>query len=87
MLRRSIIFFGLIPIFIYRGIIRPLIPRSCKFSPTCSEYAMIAIKRHGIIMGWIYAMRRLVKCRPFSKRSGGHDPVPFKLKGGAKWVV
>ena len=54
--------------------ISPLIGPSCRFQPTCSQYAMIAIQRYGVVKGTYLAVRRLLKCHPFHK--GGYDPVP-----------
>jgi len=53
---------------------RPLLIGSCKFCPTCSEYAVIALRRHGVWRGGLLAARRLLRCHPFSP--GGIDPVP-----------
>lgn len=47
---------------------------TCKFYPTCSQYAMEAIEKHGIIKGGLLAVWRILRCNPFSK--GGYDPVP-----------
>lgn len=47
---------------------------SCRFDPSCSQYAVEALGRHGALKGTWYAARRLVRCQPFSK--GGYDPVP-----------
>ena len=66
-----------IPIHAYRMIISPLIGSNCRFQPTCSEYALIALKNHGVIKGSFLTGRRLIKCHPFSK-SSGYDPVPEK---------
>lgn len=49
-------------------------PGGCKFLPTCSEYAAMAISTHGALRGSVLAVRRLLRCHPFSK--GGLDPVP-----------
>ncbi len=46
----------------------------CKFNPTCSHYAILAIKKYGFIIGWKLAIKRIASCHPFSK--GGYDPVP-----------
>jgi putative membrane protein insertion efficiency factor len=59
---------------LYKAFVSPLLPSSCKFYPTCSSYAQEAIARHGVARGLGLAMRRLLRCRPFS--AGGYDPVP-----------
>ncbi|WP_369823985.1 membrane protein insertion efficiency factor YidD [Anaerovibrio sp. JC8] len=58
----------------YRSYISPLKPPSCRFVPTCSEYAMIAIEKYGPVKGGYLAIRRILRCHPFHK--GGYDPVP-----------
>ena len=58
----------------YQIFISPLIGPRCRFTPTCSQYAIQAIKSHGIVKGGWLAGRRLIKCQPLSK--GGYDPVP-----------
>ena len=61
----------------YRKGISPLTPPSCRFIPTCSEYAMQAIERYGAFKGGWLALRRLSKCHPFHKqKSIEYDPVP-----------
>jgi putative membrane protein insertion efficiency factor len=57
----------------YRLFISPLLPPSCRFTPTCSEYAMQAIEKYGAMRGVYLAARRLLRCHPF--HSGGYDPV------------
>ena len=57
----------------YRLLISPLLPPSCRFTPTCSEYAMQAIEKYGALRGVFLAARRLLRCHPF--HSGGYDPV------------
>ena len=59
---------------IYKAFVSPLLPSSCKFYPTCSSYAQEAVVRHGVARGLGLALRRLLRCRPFS--DGGYDPVP-----------
>lgn len=54
--------------------ISPWFPASCRFDPTCSEYALVAVRRHGALRGTWLAMKRLGRCHPFA--SAGHDPVP-----------
>ena len=57
----------------YKLLISPLLPPACRFTPTCSEYAMEAIKRYGALRGTYMGLRRLLKCHPF--HTGGYDPV------------
>ena len=59
---------------IYQLVVSPWLPPSCRFSPTCSEYAKQALIRHGILRGTWMSLRRLSRCHPFC--SGGYDPVP-----------
>ena len=67
-------------IILYQRLISPYLPQSCRFQPTCSEYAKEAIERHGIVKGSILASKRLIKCHPikFLGGSEGYDPVPEK---------
>jgi len=58
---------------LYRVIISPVLPVSCRFIPTCSEYAIEAIERHGAMRGSYLLLRRLLRCHPF--HPGGYDPV------------
>jgi uncharacterized protein len=63
----------LAPIRVYQRLISPALPRRCKYHPTCSQYAVQAIERYGILRGAILAGWRLLRCNPFSH--GGYDPV------------
>lgn len=66
---------------LYRLFISPLFPPSCRFTPTCSEYAMESLQKLGPFKGVYKSVVRILKCNPFFK--GGYDPVPekkFKLK-------
>lgn len=58
----------------YRRFISPLFPPSCRFVPTCSQYALTAIERHGTIKGSHLSLCRICRCHPFHQ--GGYDPVP-----------
>lgn len=58
----------------YKFAISPLLPPACRFTPTCSVYAMEAVSRHGVCKGLVLAVVRLGKCHPF--HPGGCDPVP-----------
>lgn len=72
-MRRLFIF----PIKLYRRFISPLKPPSCRFTPTCSQYAIEALEKRGVVVGIVLIASRIVRCNPFCK--GGHDPVPEKL--------
>jgi len=58
----------------YKRFLSPLLPRACRFEPTCSVYAREAIARYGLGRGGALALRRLFRCHPF--HPGGLDPVP-----------
>lgn len=61
-------------IWFYRHCISPLTPPTCRFTPTCSQYAIEAIKKHGPFKGGWLAFRRILRCNPFG--GSGYDPVP-----------
>jgi len=63
----------LAPIVVYQRVISPAIPRRCKYEPTCSHYAVGAIREYGILRGLVLAGWRLLRCNPWSL--GGYDPV------------
>ena len=58
----------------YQLFVSPLLPPSCRFLPSCSDYAAEAIERHGALQGIILALRRLARCHPWG--GSGYDPVP-----------
>ena len=64
---------ALTPIVLYQRLISPAIPRRCKYEPTCSRYAVEAIRRQGVLRGLVLAAWRLLRCNPWSH--GGYDPV------------
>jgi putative membrane protein insertion efficiency factor len=63
----------LAPILLYQRVISPALPRRCKYEPTCSRYAVQAIRRYGVMRGLVLAGWRLLRCNPWSY--GGYDPV------------
>ena len=65
----------IMPIKIYQWCISPLLPKSCKFHPTCSEYCIQALKKHGPIKGSGLGIKRLCQCHPWNNKSG-IDLVP-----------
>ena len=73
------------PIVLYQRVLSPALPRRCKYEPTCSLYAVQAIRRFGILRGLVLAGWRLLRCNPFSH--GGFDPVEaqriFRPRAGA----
>jgi putative membrane protein insertion efficiency factor len=78
-----------LPIRAYQKVLSPLLPRSCKYHPSCSEYAAQAVTRYGVVRGTVLAAWRLLRCNPFSM--GGYDPVErqtlFERRGAAKNAV
>ena len=72
--KKAGIFIALIPIYLYKYCISPFTPPSCRFTPTCSEYALQAIKKYGPFKGGYLAIRRILRCHPWGGQ--GFDPVP-----------
>jgi putative membrane protein insertion efficiency factor len=63
----------LAPIRLYQRLISPALPRRCRYEPTCSAYAVDAVREFGVLRGLVLAAWRLLRCNPFSR--GGYDPV------------
>lgn len=70
---------------VYRKLISPLLVNTCRYTPSCSAYAIESLKRHGAVKGALLTFKRLLRCNHFSK--GGFDPVPDNLKGDIKWLL
>ena len=66
--------FAIFMVRLYQQILSPLLPPSCRYRPTCSQYTLIALRRYGLIKGGWLGLKRISRCHPF--RSGGYDPVP-----------
>ena len=74
LLRQILVLLTLLPIRFYRACISPWTPASCRFVPTCSEYALIAIQKYGPLKGGWLAIKRICRCHPWG--GSGFDPVP-----------
>lgn len=74
LLKKLFAFIFLLLIRIYQTLISPLLGSSCRFTPTCSQYGIEAIKKHGPFKGGWLTLKRIGKCHPWG--SHGHDPVP-----------
>lgn len=78
--KKALFFIKNLPVFaavglirIYRKYISPVKPPTCRFHPTCSQYALESLEKHGIIVGTYKSLIRILKCHPF--HPGGYDPV------------
>lgn len=69
----------MIPIIGYRRLVSPLIAPRCRFEPSCSTYALDALRSHGAMRGLWLTVRRIARCHPFNP--GGYDPVPARSRG------
>lgn len=65
---------ALLMVRFYQRVISPILPKSCRFYPTCSEYTYQAIEKYGAIRGIYLGIKRILKCHPF--HPGGNDPLP-----------
>ena len=73
-LKKIGIFIALFPVHFYRYCISPLTPASCRYTPTCSQYAIDAVKKYGPFKGGYLAIKRILRCHPWG--GSGYDPVP-----------
>ena len=77
------LFLGLI--YLYKYLISPLLPHTCRFTPSCSSYGIAAIKEYGPVKGSFLTIWRILRCNPWNK--GGYDPVKPNIKGDIKWLI
>jgi putative membrane protein insertion efficiency factor len=73
-MKKVIIFPFLVIIKFYQNFISPLLPSTCRYTPTCSEYAKQSLVKHGLIKGSFISIKRIIKCNPLG--GNGYDPVP-----------
>ena len=74
MILRALSWLLIQPVRFYRAFISPVLPPSCRFTPTCSQYAIEALRKHGPLRGLWLTLRRLLRCHPWG--GSGYDPVP-----------
>jgi putative membrane protein insertion efficiency factor len=73
-LKQAGIFICLLPVYVYKYGISPWTPAMCRYSPSCSTYAIIAVKKYGPFKGGWLALKRILRCHPWGGH--GYDPVP-----------
>ena len=73
-MRQIIVKILLIPVYFYKHCISPFTPASCRYTPTCSEYAVQALTKHGPLKGIWLTAKRIARCHPWG--GSGYDPVP-----------
>jgi len=74
LVKRVLILLAILPVWLYQYLLSPLLPMACRYTPTCSEYAVLAIRKHGLVKGWWLALKRISRCHPWG--GSGYDPVP-----------
>jgi uncharacterized protein len=75
-IRQGLSWFLIILVKFYQYSISPLLPNSCRFTPSCSQYSIEALNNHGVIKGLILSFTRIIRCNPWGGH--GYDPVPAK---------
>lgn len=73
-LRSGLVTLLLIPVKLYQWFISPILGASCRYTPTCSQYTVEALKKHGPVKGLYLSIKRILSCNPWGGH--GHDPVP-----------
>ncbi|WP_223090351.1 membrane protein insertion efficiency factor YidD [Zunongwangia sp. SCSIO 43204] len=74
MLKKMLIYPFIVLVKFYQNFISPLTPASCRYSPTCSNYTLKALKKHGLFKGGWLSLKRIISCNPWG--GSGYDPVP-----------
>ena len=74
MLKKILIFPFVFIVKAYQNIISPLFPPTCRYTPTCSEYAIQSLKKYGLFKGVYLSIKRIVNCHPWG--GSGYDPIP-----------
>lgn len=75
-IKKGVLWLFILPIKIYQYTLSPLLPNSCRHTPTCSQFAIEALKVHGLFKGLWLSLRRIMRCHPWG--TWGYDPVPPK---------
>lgn len=73
-MRRFLVSLLVAPIRFYQRCVSPMLPPACRFTPTCSQYAVEALRKHGPVRGLYLTVRRVLRCHPWG--GSGYDPVP-----------
>jgi putative membrane protein insertion efficiency factor len=73
-IKNVLVWILLLPVYFYRAVISPLTPPSCRYTPTCSQYTIEALKKHGPFKGLYLSVKRIISCNPWG--GSGYDPVP-----------
>lgn len=73
-MKRLIVTILIIPVRFYQLVISPMLPPSCRYVPTCSQYTIEALRKHGPVKGLWLAVKRILRCHPWG--GSGYDPVP-----------
>ena len=74
MIKKIVLYPILLLIKIYQTILSPILPSTCRYSPTCSEYTKQSLIKFGLIKGWLISIKRIIKCNPWG--GNGYDPIP-----------
>ncbi|MAP99258.1 MAG: membrane protein insertion efficiency factor YidD [Flavobacteriaceae bacterium] len=77
-MKKYLIFPFVTMIKFYRSSISPFLPATCRFQPTCSQYSIESLEKHGLFFGSYLMVKRILSCHPWGK--SGYDPVPKKFK-------